>query len=224
MVQVSANTGGIALGTAADQVKGALKDLQLPKDTFWQIGGQYEKMIQNQMELTLAGILSLVLVFMILASLFESIFQPFIILTTVPLAAIGAIWALRYTHKPVGMGVLVGAIMLGGIAVNNAIVLIDRINFFLKKPEYHNKPRAATVDASYDRLRPILITTLTTILGLIPMAMDTSESANLWAPLAITVIGGMTVSSVLTLFVIPGVYMIFKDIGLVLKLIFRWKK
>ncbi len=224
MVQVSANTGGTALGTAAANVKEALKDLKLPKDTFWRIGGQYDKMLQNQRELTIAGILSLVLVFMILASLFESLFQPFIILTTVPLAAIGAIWALRHTGKPVGMGVLVGGIMLGGIAVNNAIVLVDRINFFLKQEEYLGKPRKAAVDASYDRLRPILITTLTTILGLVPMAMDKSESANLWAPLAITVIGGMTVSSFLTLFVIPGVFMIFNDIGWIFKFIFRWKK
>jgi HAE1 family hydrophobic/amphiphilic exporter-1 len=224
MVQVSANTGGTALGTAAANVKEALKDLKLPKDTFWRIGGQYDKMLQNQRELTIAGILSLVLVFMILASLFESLSQPFIILTTVPLAAIGAIWALRYTGKPIGMGVLVGGIMLGGIAVNNAIVLIDRINFFLKHEEYFGKPRKAAVDASYDRLRPILITTLTTIFGLVPMALDKSESANLWAPLAITVIGGMTVSSFLTLFVIPGMFMIFNDLGWIFKFIFRWKK
>ncbi|MFH1684061.1 MAG: efflux RND transporter permease subunit, partial [Candidatus Margulisiibacteriota bacterium] len=129
MVQVSANTGGMALGTAADNVKMALSDSKFPKDYFWQFGGNYDKMIRNQKELSFALILSLILVYMILASLLESFKQPLIILFSVPLAAIGAIIALRITNKPVGTGVLIGAIMLGGIVVNNSIILIDRINF-----------------------------------------------------------------------------------------------
>jgi len=218
MVQVSANTGGLALGTAADKVKEAMKELQFPKDYFWQLGGNYDKMIRNQKELSFALLLSLILVYMILASLFESFSQPFIILMTVPLAAIGAIIALRYTNKPIGIGVLIGAIMLGGIVVNNAIVLIDRVNFLrLKHPDFGSKSgaRKAVVEASFDRLRPIMMTSLTTILGLIPMALDKSESANLWSPLAITVIGGMTVSTFLTLLVIPCIYMVFRDFKLV---------
>jgi len=217
MVQVSANIGGTALGTAADNVIKVLKDLKLPKDYFWQIGGNYEKMLRNQRELTFALILSLILVYMILASLFESLSQPFIILATVPLAAIGAIIALRYTNKPVGMGVLIGAIMLGGIVVNNAIVLIDRINFLRKKPEFAGNVRSVIIEASLDRLRPIMMTSLTTTLGLIPMAIDKSESANLWSPLAITVIGGMTLSTMLTLFIIPCVYLVFCDFHLIKK-------
>jgi len=217
MVQVSANTGGIALGTAAQKVKEVLKDLKLPKDYFWQFGGNYDKMIRNQRELSFALILSLILVYMILASLFESLSQPFIILMTVPLAAIGAITALRLTNIPVGTGVLIGGIMLGGIVVNNAIVLIDRINFLRHKhlDDYGAKGIfQVVVIASYDRLRPIMMTSLTTILGLIPMALDKSESSSLWSPLAITVIGGLTVSTFLTLFVIPCIYLIFKDLGM----------
>ncbi len=218
MVQVSANTGGLALGTAADRVKEALKDLKLPKDYFWQFGGNYDRMIQNQKELTFALLLSLILVYMILASLFESFSQPFIILMTVPLAAIGAIIALRLCHTPVGIGVLIGAIMLGGIVVNNAIVLIDRVNFLRhsRSADYGTRSGAyqAVIVASYDRLRPIMMTSLTTILGLIPMALDKSESSSLWSPLAITVIGGLTMATLLTLFVIPCVYIIFKDLGL----------
>lgn len=212
MVQVSANTAGTALGTAAEKVKAVLRDMKFPKDYFWQLGGNYDKMIRNQQELSLALILSLTLVYMILAGLFESFSQPLIILTTVPLASIGAIIALRLTHKPVGTGVLIGAIMLGGIVVNNAIVLVDRINF-LK----HRGDQEAVITASLDRLRPIMMTSLTTILGLIPMALDKSESSNLWSPLAITVIGGLTVSTFLTLLVIPCVYIIFKDLRLVRK-------
>ena len=218
MVQVSANTGGTALGTAAEKTKAVLSDLKFPRDYFWQLGGNYDKMIRNQEELSLALLLSLILVYMILASLFESFSQPFIILVTVPLAAMGAIIALRLTHKPVGTGVLVGAIMLGGIVVNNAIILIDRINFLKHKPGLgYGGGREAIIIASLDRLRPIMMTSLTTILGLIPMALDKSESSNLWSPLAITVIGGLTVSTFLTLFVIPCVYLIFKDFRLVRK-------
>jgi HAE1 family hydrophobic/amphiphilic exporter-1 len=218
MVQVSANTGGTALGTAAEKVKEALAELKFPKDYFWQLGGNYDKMIRNQRELTFALTLSLILVYMVLASLFESFSQPFIILISVPLAVIGAIIALRLTHKPIGIGVLIGTIMLGGIVVNNAIILVDRINFlrhkradFGAKVGMHN----SVVNASQDRLRPIMMTSLTTILGLIPMAVDKSEYSNLWSPLAITVIGGLTVSTFLTLIMIPCVYLILRDFGLI---------
>jgi len=220
MIQVSANTGGTALGSAAENVKYALKDLKFPKDYFWQIGGNYDKMLRNQNELRLALLLSLALVYMILASLFESFAEPFIILFTVPLAAIGVITALRITHKPVGIGVLIGAIMLGGIVVNNAIILIDRINFLKKRPKDFNLTggiQETLVTASVDRLRPIMMTSLTTILGLVPMALDKSESSNLWSPLAITAIGGLTVSTFLTLFLIPSIYLIFKDFGMLKK-------
>jgi HAE1 family hydrophobic/amphiphilic exporter-1 len=221
MVQVSANIGGTALGTAAEKTKEVLKDIKLPKDYFWQFGGNYDKMVRNDKELKIAVVESLVLVFMILASLFESFSQPFIILMTVPLAAIGAIMALRWTNTSVGMGVFIGGIMLGGIVVNNAIVLVDRINFFKRKQGYtqatKKQEREAVILASADRLRPIFMMSLTTVLGLVPMALDKSESSKLWAPLAITVIGGKTVSWFLTLFVIPCVYMIFKDLHLIRK-------
>ncbi|MBN1913091.1 MAG: efflux RND transporter permease subunit [Candidatus Omnitrophica bacterium] len=216
MVQVSSNTGGQALGTAAGYVKEVLKDMQMPKDYFWQFGGNYDKMERNQKELRFALGLSLLLIYMLLASLFESLSQPFIILSTVPLAAIGAVWALRYADKAVGIGVLIGSIMLGGIVVNNAIVLVDRINF-LREKRFVSNIREAIISSSFDRLRPIMTTSLTTILGLIPMALDKSESANLWSPLAITVMGGMTISTFLTLILIPCIYLIFRDLRLVKK-------
>ncbi|MDD5347521.1 MAG: efflux RND transporter permease subunit [Candidatus Omnitrophica bacterium] len=178
-------------------------------------------MIRNEVELRLALILSLVLVYMILAGLFESFAQPLIILGTVPLAFIGTVMALRWTDTAVGMGVFIGAIMLGGIVVNNAIVLIDRINFLRHKLGFDYGSRAqerqAILEASLDRLRPIMMTSLTTILGLIPMALDKSESSKLWSPLAITVIGGMSISTFLTLFLIPCVYLVFKDLRLIRK-------
>ena len=221
MVQVSANIGGMALGTAADKVKEKIGEISFAKDYFWQLGGNYDKMVRNERELRFALILSLILVYMILASLFESFSQPFIILMTVPLAAIGAVTALRLTNTSVGMGVFIGAIMLLGIVVNNAIVLIDRINFLRHRMGYdfgtRKQEREAIITASHDRLRPIMMTSLTTILALIPMAIDTSESAKLWSPLAITVIGGLSVATFMTLFVTPCVYCIFKDFRLIRK-------
>ena len=206
MVQVSTNTGGVALGTAAEKIKIALKKLKLPKDYFWQFGETYYKMIKNQKELIFALILSILMVYMILAGLFESFIQPLVILITVPLSTIGAILALKLTNNPISVGVLMGLILLGGIVVNNAIILIDKIN---KTSSQSNKERI--IEAAGDRLRPIMMTSLTTIASMLFMAMDKSESSNLWSPLAITVIGGMSVATLLTLFVVPALYLIFED-------------
>jgi HAE1 family hydrophobic/amphiphilic exporter-1 len=209
MVQVSANKGKIPLGKAVEQIKGVMKDFQFPKDYYYRFGGNYWQMVENQKQLTFALWLTLALVFMVMACLFESYFQPLIIMISVPLAAIGVVTALTLTHKPINIGVLIGAMMLGGLAINSAIILVDYINR-LKISGYST--HKAILLASQDRLRPILMTTFTTIFGLIPMALDRSESSNLWSPLAITVIGGLVSSHLLTLFIIPGVYQIFEDV------------
>lgn len=215
MVQVSANTGGLALGTAGERVKEVLKDMKLPKDYFWQLGGNYEKMLRNQRELTFAVVLSIILIYMILASLYESFIQPFIILIAVPFALIGAVFALRITRNPISIGAMMGVIMLGGIVVNNAIILIDRINFLKRKIQ--GETFDIVVQASMDRLRPIIITSLTTIASMLFLAIDRSESSPLWSPLAITVIGGMSISTILTLLLVPCLYSIFDDFKLLTK-------
>jgi len=151
----------------------------------------------------------LALVYMVLAGLFESYKQPLIIMFSVPLAIIGVVIALTVAKKAVSMGVIVGLVLLGGIVVNNAIILIDRTNQL--RGRGFGAIRALIMSAK-SRLRPILMTTSTTILGLLPMAMDKSESANLWSPLAITVISGLLSSTLLTLFVVPAIYMIFEEI------------
>jgi hydrophobic/amphiphilic exporter-1 (mainly G- bacteria), HAE1 family len=214
MIQISANRGKYAFGTAADKIKNVLRDLKLPKDYYYELGENYWRMIRNQQEFMAIwppGILWIViiLIYLVLASLFESYTQPFIIMITVPLAAIGVAVALWATKKTINISVLMGGIMLGGIVVNNAIILIDYTNQLVRSGFTGTR---AIVTSSIRRLRPIMMTTCTTLLGLLPMAADTSEQASLWSPLAITVMGGLLSSTVLTLFIVPGTYMIFQDI------------
>ena len=138
-------------------------------------------------------------------------------MTSVPLALIGASFALKLTGNSVSIGVWVGLVVLGGIVINNAIILVDRVNFFRREvAKFGNSTKFTLVRcltrACQDRLRPILMTTLTTIFGLVPLAIDRSESAALWSVLAVTVIGGLSVSAFLTLFVVPSVYMVFENL------------
>ena len=147
--------------------------------------------------------LVLFLVYLVMASQFESLLHPFVILFTVPLGAIGAIGALAIFGQTINVVVMIGLVMLGGIVVNNAIVLIDAVN----QLRAEGLPRTeAMVMAGQRRLRPILMTTGTTVLGLLPMALGLGEGAELRAPLAITVIGGLLAATALTLVVIPVVY------------------
>jgi len=219
VVHVTALITRHSLVTAVEKVRTSLSDMEFPKDYYYRIGGNYERNLASEKELWAfpKGVLwiTIFLVYLVLASLFESYAQPFIIMVSVPLAVIGVIIALNITHKPISRGVIIGGIMLAGIVVNNAIVLVDRINF-LRKQRINKKGRRmgiykAVLGACEHRLRPIAMTTCTTIFGLLPMAFDRSESAGLWSPLAITVIGGLTSSAVLTLFLVPSIYLIFED-------------
>ncbi|MBU1888039.1 MAG: efflux RND transporter permease subunit, partial [Candidatus Omnitrophica bacterium] len=214
VVHITAMITNYSLIEAVKRIRSNLSDMEFPRDYYYRVGGNYDRNIKNEKELWAfpTGVLwiTIFLVYLVLASLFESYTQPFIIMISVPLAVIGVILALKITHKPISQGVIIGAIMLAGIVVNNAIVLVDRINFLRKKG---NNLFKSLLGAGEDRLRPIAMTTVTTILGLLPMAFDRSESANLWSPLAITVIGGMVSSTILTLLLVPSIYMIFEDIS-----------
>lgn len=200
---ITANLSGRDLGSISDDIRAAMNDISIPVNITAMLSGQNEEMETSFSSLRFALLLAIFLVYLVMASQFESLIHPFIIIFTVPLALIGAIPALFVTGKTISVVVLIGVIMLAGIVVNNAIVLVDYINRLrsggMAKIE-------AIIKAGQVRLRPILMTTATTVLGLLPMAIDIGEGAEIRAPMAITVIGGLLVSTILTLIVIPTVY------------------
>ncbi len=195
--------GGIA--EAVEDAKDQLANIILPLGVNYQFGGQGEEMERSYTSLTMALALAVFMVYLVMASQFESLLHPFIILLSIPLAVIGAAGALIVTNTELSVVVFLGLIMLAGIVVNNAIVLIDRINQL--RTAGKEKIEAIT-EAAESRLRPILMTTMTTTLGMLPLAMGLGEGTEIRAPMAITVIGGLLVSTLLTLIVIPVMYQI----------------
>ncbi|MBU1863347.1 MAG: efflux RND transporter permease subunit [Candidatus Omnitrophica bacterium] len=185
-----------------------LNDIEFPKDYFWRFAGKYVQLIKGKTQMTYAIVITIILIYMILASLFQSYHQPFIILMTVPLATIGVWLGLTFSRQPLSQSVLLGILMLAGIVVNNAIILIDHTNYL----RVHGMGKTkAVISAATSRLRPILMTTLSTVLGFAPLAFGWSESQELWKPLAVTVIGGLSSSTILTLFIVPNIYIIFDN-------------
>jgi len=202
-VVVSANIFKRGLDKVIEDIKKVLLRLKLPEEYVVKLGGESEQMQESFESLIFALIIAVVLVYMIMASIFESLWQPFIIMFTVPLSLIGVAAALLATNTTISIVVLLGVIMLGGIVVNNGIVLIDYVNLLRSK---NVALYDAIIRASQTRLRPIMMTALTTVLGLIPMALSTGEGSELRAPLAITVMGGLLVATFLTLVIIPILY------------------
>jgi HAE1 family hydrophobic/amphiphilic exporter-1 len=188
------------------EAESSLRSVALPVDYKMEFTGEELKRKESMSNLTFALILSLVLVFMVLAAQFESIIQPFVIMLTIPLAAVGTVLTFIILGKPLNMMAYIGIIMLAGIAVNNAIILIDRIN---QLRESGTNKRDAIILAGSQRIRPILMTSITTILALLPLTIGLGESVSLRSPMALAVISGLVSSTLLTLIVIPCVYWIF---------------
>jgi len=200
---ISANLAHGDLGTAVGVLQGIVDDIALPVGTTAFLSGQSEEMRDSFRSMQFVLLLAIFLVYLVMASQFESLIHPFVILLTIPLAITGAVWALWLTGTTVNVVAYIGLIMLAGIVVNQSIVLIDAVN---QARERGLTKHAAIVEAGQLRLRPILITKLTTILGLLPMALGLGEGAEVRAPMAITVIGGVLLTTFLTLLVIPVVY------------------
>ncbi len=184
----------------------SLKNIALPTDYKIGITGEELQRKETMSNLSFALLLSIILVFMVLAAEFESIIQPFVILLTMPFAAVGTVLTFLIFGKSLNMMAYIGIIMLCGIAVSNAIILIDRIN---QLRENGLNKRDSIITAGSQRIRPILMTSLTTIFALVPLTIGIGESASLRSPMALAVIGGMVSSTLLTLVVIPCVYWVF---------------
>ena len=196
-------TEGTALGEATADVTEVLSDLPLPPGYRVTLGGEERERAASFEGLAFALLLSVILVYMVMASLFESFLHPFTVMLSLPLAGVGVVFAFLALGEPLSVTAYIGVIMLGGIAVNDSIVLVDRIN---QLKEGSSTTRRAIVDAARDRLRPILMTSVTTMLALVPMAIGLGEGGRLRAPMAIAVIAGLLSSTVMTLVVIPVVY------------------
>jgi hydrophobic/amphiphilic exporter-1 (mainly G- bacteria), HAE1 family len=204
-------TKGKSFDKIVKESEASLKSIVLPTDYKMQITGEELKRKESMSNLTFALILSIILVFMVLAAEFESIIQPFVILLTMPFAGVGTILLFFILGKSLNMMAYIGIIMLGGIAVSNAIILIDRINQL--RDEGMSK-KDSIITAGGQRIRPILMTSLTTIFALIPLTIGIGESASLRSPMALAVIGGLVSSTLLTLVVIPCVYWVFDSFSI----------
>jgi len=200
---VTANITGIDLGSITKRIDNALREVQKPDDFSFAITGQNKEMQTSMNSLRFALILAVFLVYVVMASQFESLIHPFVILFTIPLAIIGVVVTLYILNISISVVVFIGMIMLAGIVVNNAIVFVDYINQLRRRGM---QKAEAIILAGRVRLRPILMTTATTVLGLLPMALGFGEGAEIRTPMAITVIAGLISSTVLTLVVIPTVY------------------
>ena len=197
-----------SLDKAAQEIRMATADIELPTNYSITVTGEEEKRQESFRSLMFALLLSIVLVYMVLASQFESLLHPFTILLTIPLALIGAVLLFLITGSTLNMMGVIGIIMLAGIAVNNSILLVDRINQLKDNMSLDD----AIVEAGQQRIRPVLMTTITTILALLPLMLSFGEGASLRSPMAMAVIGGLFTSTIMSLIVIPCVYNVFENL------------
>ena len=211
VVSVTANIADRDLGSVVREIKGRLAGFErsLPPGYFLEYAGSYEDMQEAFLILAGAFALAILLVYMIMASQFEHFVHPFIIMFTVPLGIVGVIIGLAVTGRTVSMAALVGVIMLAGIAVNNGIVMIDYINQLIKKGV---DKREAILQGATTRLRAVLLTALTTILGALPMAFSRSSGSEFRAPMGVAIAFGLTATTILTLFVVPVIYSVVNKI------------
>lgn len=216
---VNSQISGRDLNSVMKDIQTKLHDYVLPQGYTIEYGGQNADMMDAFGNLILALILAIILVYMVMASQFESLVYPFIIMFSMPTTFIGVIGALAITGRTFSVPTFIGVIMLAGIVVNNAIVLIDYINTLRKRGMEREE---AIIKAGPVRLRPILMTTLTTALGMLPIAFGVGEGAEMQAPMATAVIGGLTASTIFTLVFVPVMYTVIDDFGKWLKRFLRF--
>ena len=202
-VTISGNDGGVGLGKIQSKIIEEFNKLEPPSTISYSWGGQSENMQKTMSQLSFALSISIFLIYALLAAQFESFILPFIIIGSIPLALIGVIWGLVVLRQPIDIMVMIGVILLAGVVVNNAIVLID----FIKTMRTRGYDKEYAIIYSCEtRLRPILMTTMTTVFGMIPMALGLGEGSEFYRGMAITVIFGLAFSTILTLVLIPILY------------------
>lgn len=215
MTQVTAKVTGRDLGSVNRDVRANLRDLEMPSGYSLEYGGETQEMNEAFGDLLYALGFAIVLVYMVLASQFESLLEPLIVMVSLPLALVGVVLSLLLGRFALSIPVMIGLVTLAGIVVNNAIVFLD----YLKQLKASGMKREdAIVEAGSVRLRPILMTTLTTVLGMMPLALGIGEGTELQQPMAAAVIGGLSFSTILTLFIVPLIYTVFDDF------VGRWRR
>lgn len=207
VLNVSGNVEGRSLGFVIEEVQNKLREIPLPGNFSIVMAGDYEEQQKSFRELFFSFILALILVYMVMAVQYESLYDPFIVMLTVPLSLVGVIPVLYFTNTTFNIQSFIGCIMLGGIVVNNSILLVDHINDLRREGKLDLM--SAVSEAARDRCRPILMTALTTILGLLPLAIGIGEGGEVQAPMAIAVLGGLVCATFISLLIIPIVYVEF---------------
>jgi HAE1 family hydrophobic/amphiphilic exporter-1 len=208
VVYITANISGRDMGSIIADVKSGIKKIPVPEDFGITLGGDYEEQQEAFGELLMSFVLALILVYMVMASLYESLRYPFVVMFSVPLAAIGVVLMLLLTNTTFNIQSYIGCIMLGGIVVNNAILLVDHINLLRRRDGFAISE--AIEEAGRRRLRPILTTATTTILAMTPLALGLGEGGEAQAPMARAIIGGLMSATLITLAVVPTVYALFE--------------
>ncbi len=206
MIGINVTLSGAALSEVVGGIQEIIASTDIPEDVYVEIGGSYEDQQESFGDLMMLLVLIIILVYIVMATQFESFRMPFIILFSLPFAFTGVFLALWLTGSSLSVIALIGAIMLVGIVVKNGIVMVDFTNLLMERG---NSLFQAVIASGKSRLRPVLMTSLTTILGMLPLAIGQGEGSEVWRPMGIAVIGGLTFSTILTLLVIPVVYTMF---------------
>ena len=205
VVTVSAIPAGISLGELATAISDVVSSVDIPQGIVVNIGGAYEDQAESFMDLGLLLVISLILVFLVMASQFESFIMPFVIMFSIPFSFTGVILALFITNTTLSVIAALGAVLLIGIVVKNGIVLVDYIN--LMRDRGNNLNEAIAISGKL-RLRPVLMTAMTTTMAMLPLALSTGEGSEIWSPMGITLIGGLVFSTIVTLVLVPVIYAI----------------